>query len=648
MLRSFFFLIVVAIVALFLFGQTGSGGRAGVAGGAAVQAGAAGAAGDGDRRPEPPSGGGMREAAGGPGALARSEQRTPEGTDPGLAGGTPKTTNNQPENYPIYSSPLRGEPLITGTFGELRANHFHAGLDLRGAVGTPVYAVGAGHVSRIKIQAGGYGQAIYVRHPEGYSSVYAHLDRLTEPLMDYVRSAQYQREEFAVDLRPDPARFPVARGEQIGVVGDRGYSFGPHLHFEMRGDDEDEALNPLLFGIRVADTKAPDIREVLLYEMDESGRKVGEQNLKLWAGGPNRKRVADTVYTSAPLVGLELKAYDKQDKLNNWNGIYSVRLFADRDSVARFGYRFSKVHYEDTRYLNSHVDYAAYSLRNTWFHRVFRQPGNLLRLYQGASNGTLPLAVDQYRDLLLEVGDYAGNTASARLTVKRRPAPAGELLPAPPPYQYFLPWGEASLIDDGRVRLLFPAGTIYENLYLNYQTVEDRSESVFSVVAQVHRAGVPLHKYAEIALTPADNLPEYLRAKAVVARCRPGGGYVSYGGNWRSDGRLHSEFRDFGDYCITIDTVAPTIQAETFRENLRGAAGFSFKLRDNMPTSGPAGDLRYRALVDGRWVLLEYDLKNARLFHEFDGSIPAGRHELVIEATDDRGNTGRFVGAFVR
>ena len=173
-----------------------------------------------------------------------------------------------------YSAPLRGALLVTGTFGELRSNHYHAGLDFRGKTGTPVYAVREGFVSRIVASGGGYGQAIYVDHPDGYRSVYGHLETLAPLLKDTLRAAQFATESFRQDLRFDSLAFPVAAGQRIGGVGNRGHSFGPHLHFEMREIVGDVPVNPLQFGFRIPDRRSPQIRKIRVYELGPDGQEL--------------------------------------------------------------------------------------------------------------------------------------------------------------------------------------------------------------------------------------------------------------------------------------------------------------------------------------------------------------------------------------
>ncbi len=541
-----------------------------------------------------------------------------------------------------YAPPLRGNLMLTGTFGELRSNHFHGGIDLRGPRGTPVYSIGDGYVSRINVAAGGFGQALYLTHPEGYTSVYGHLDGFADSLLAYVRATQYARETFALDLRPDPEQFPVRQGELIGYVGNRGFSFGPHLHFEIRDAATEDPLNPLRFGFSVADSRPPSLGQLRVYDLDQSGNVLDQQTVKLRGRGSVLVPAAgDTLFVDAEWSGVGVEVFDRQDLRHNRNGIYGAELYLD--STLHYGWRMDRFSFAQRRYLNAHVDYPARRTAGDWYQRLFSLPGNRLPMYRsGTDRGRIRLAPGASRRLRVTTFDYAGNERSCSFVLARRRG-ATELVNHR--YNYFLPQGEESRIETPDLQLHFAADALYEDTYLDYHAATDGSEDIYSAVHQIHTPVTPVHRYFQIAVRPNDRLPQHLREKAVLARCSGTRTPVSYGGHWE-DGFLRSEIRDFGDYCILLDTVPPTIRPSYFRYNLRGRGSFSFRIGDNFPTSGPARGLRHRAEVDGQWLLMEYDLKNNRLFHVFDGRIPRGEHTLRIEVTDDRENTTVWEGKF--
>lgn len=548
-----------------------------------------------------------------------------------------------PNPYPRYAPPLRTTLMTTGTFGELRSNHFHGGVDLRGPVGTPIYSIGDGYVQRISIQAGGFGQALYIAHPEGYTSVYGHLDSFSDSLLAYVRANQYARESFDIDLRPDPSRFPVRRGDLVAYVGNRGASQGPHLHLEIRDTETDDPLNPLSFGLEVADSRKPDLHEIRLYELDQSGNVLDQQTHDLrYTQEDYVPEDGDTLYVEGEWSGIGVKVFDRQDLRHNRNGIYGASLYLD--STLHYGWQMDRFSFAETRYLNAHTDYEAYRFRNGgWFHRLFSLPGNGLPMYQtDADRGRIRLQPGENRRLRVVTFDYAGNERACTFVLARRPG-ASTLVNHH--YNYYLPQGEASRIETPELQLHFADDALYEDTYLEYHAAPDGSEDIYSAVHQIHTPTTPVHRYFQIAIRPDERLPQDLRDRAVLARCSGSRTPISFGGTWE-DGFLRSEVRDFGDYCILIDTVPPSIRPSSFRYNLRGRGSFSFRIGDNFPTSGPARGLRYRAEVDGKWLLMEYDLKSNRIFHNFDGSLPRGVHTLTIEVTDDRENTARWEGKF--
>lgn len=554
-------------------------------------------------------------------------------------------SGREPAALPEFVRPVEGLMQLTGTFGELRGNHFHAGLDIRGPVGRPVVAVADGYVARVVVKGGGYGQALYLHHPSGHTSVYGHLEDFREDIATFIKRRQYDQETFALDLELSPERFPVKKGDLIGYIGQRGHAFGPHLHFELRDRATQDPLNPMSFGITVPDNQAPFVEALRLYELDERGNTIRARNLgvrRLRAGDYSAE--SDTLFVAAASLGLAVKAYDKQDGLANWNGIYALEMY--RDDSLHFAFAFERYDGDQTRYLNAHLDYEEQQARNSWFHRAFRLPGNRLGIYESTEEGgRLALAPGAAARIRFVVKDKAGNACTVRTVVKRKPGAAQPEHERT--YTYRLPYDEESIIDNGSVRVRFPEESFYQDLHLHYDLVVEASEGLYSPVHQLHDHLSPVHRPFDIQIRP-NEIPPPLREKTLVAYCKDGHSPLSYGGSWTRDNRLRARVRSLGNYCIMADTIAPTISPERWQADMRGWEQFSFRVKDNFPTTGQARDLRFRAEVDGMWILLEYDEKNRRLFHEFDGIIPSGEHQLKLTVTDDRDNTAVWEGTFRR
>ncbi|MFT5988648.1 MAG: hypothetical protein ACI92C_001606 [Neolewinella sp.] len=572
-----------------------------------------------------------------------------------------------------YDAPLLGPLLVTGTFGELRGDHFHAGLDFRASVDTPVYAVADGFVSRIKVSPGGYGQAIYVDHPDGHRSVYGHLETLVPELKDTVRARQFAEEEFGQDLRFGPMDFPVVRGQKIGGVGNRGHSFGPHLHFEMREQAGDVAINPMAFGLSILDTRTPVIRSLRVYELDERGLEIGSQTITPTALYGGDYMMNDTVIVSSRRIGLALKSYDRQNEMPNWNGIFGGDLYAD--STLIFEFRFARIPFEATEYLNALTDYADWKENRSWYYRFwalsprqFRAPIpkdtvgpfaflNTARTQgvrqvnsMGTYDGSLILQPEKPLPLRLQTVDFAGNATELSLVVLYRPISTaaqqnGAGVLASESHQYFLPAGEPSIIDKGDLRLELDSNALYRDCFFHYAGLPDRSADHLSDVHQLHDQRTPLHGTARLYLRPVAPIPNNLRDHVFLGTCNDAGHLSSKGGTWTDGGRMAANISTFGDYGLFLDTIPPTVKINYFDTDLRRAAGFSVIMDDNV--SG--GRMTYRGTIDRKWALLEHDGKSGKLNYSFaDGEPGQGEHLFEIEVTDARGNSTRWERRFTR
>ncbi|MBB4079041.1 hypothetical protein GGR28_001658 [Lewinella aquimaris] len=546
--------------------------------------------------------------------------------------------------YAQYTPPLRGPLLVTGTFGELRSDHFHGGLDFRAAVGTPVYAVREGFVSRIKITGGGYGQAIYIDHPDGKRSVYGHLEVLAPELLDTIRSLQYARETFEVDLSLGAEDFPVTAGQRIGGVGNRGFSFGPHLHFEIRESATDAPLNPLSLGFTIPDTRTPQLRELKLYEFTEEGEPGATRIFNLL-----EKELPDTIRVRSDRVGFALKAFDRQNVMPNWNGIYGARILVD--SVPVFSFTYDRIPYEKTEYLNALTDYVEWKRNKSWYYLLFaRVPEAMFwkSVPDGSGTGVIRLPGNNPVAISAVVRDYAGNESIARFIVQRDRSSVSSAAPATPPdlpFQYFLPQGEASVIDTGGLRLELGEDALYAPLRFRYVRLVDESAGYLSDTHQLQDEETPLHGSGKLTLQPRAPIPERLRDKVYIGRCGKDGKFSSVGGEWLPDGGMMTRIKGFGDFAMLLDTLPPRIRIERFGTDLRRAAGFSL-LIDN----DEGGGLTYRGTVDDKWVLMEYDAKSGRLSHTFEGKLIAAgsSHRFELTVSDSRGNEARFERTFRR
>lgn len=547
--------------------------------------------------------------------------------------------------YPLdyFQAPVAQLLRLSGTFGELRPNHFHAGIDIKGGIGTPILAAADGFVSRIRVAPDGYGNHLYIEHPNGFTTVYAHLLDYAPEIQAYIRQMQFSKEEFELDIFPEPARFPVRSGQLIGRMGNTGHSFGPHLHFEIRDTKTDQALNPLLFGLKVADQIPPRLYEIKLYEFDEEMKTLNSRILPLQFRNGSYRPAFDTLRVQAAFVGVAVKVYDHMDGVSNQNGIYSLDFFL-RDSLA-YGFRMEAIGFDETRALNAHLDYRERSTRGSYFHRCFLLPGNKLAIYHPGKTGVVAMRPEDKQPVRMDIQDAAGNASKLEFVLQRS-EPALPPSSTPAPYQYFIAHDRSHTIDDYMWYVRFPEGTFYEDLYMQYQVKEQSSASIYSPVHVLHNSSVPVHDNFVLGIRP-NYIPAHLREKAFIAH-RTGASATNYGGHWQEDGMLVATVRSLGYYCVMIDVTPPVIEPERISSDMRRYTSFSFKIRDNISGSANLPNLRFRATIDGTWVLMTYDEKNRRLTHTFEPILEKGTHQLELQVRDAMGNVATYKRTFIR
>ena len=553
------------------------------------------------------------------------------------------TKKNYPQDY--FRSPIDQAIRLSGTFGELRPNHFHAGIDIKskdGKVGQRLFAIADGYVNRIKVQSGGYGNVLYIQHPNGYSSTYAHMDRYRKDIADFVKKAQYEKESFEVELFPSPEQFPLKKGEVIGRMGTSGRSFGPHVHFEIRDSRTEKPINPLLFGLKVEDTRKPKLHELKAYFLNDKLETLDTRKYDL-SPAKNRYYIkGDTLNLGAWRVGFGLKVYDHMNGVHNWNGVYSIEMFQDDSLVYQF--EMESFSFAESRYINAHLDYEEQVTKKSYFNRCYILPGNNLTTYPYQINhGVINLHKNKASKIEMRTRDIAGNLSKLIFWVKRKtvePKDDGKT------FNYILPYDQENIVQNDYFKAHFPNGSFYENLYLKYSSTAERSTGYYSSVHHLHDYKTPVHKYFSLAIKPR-SLPDELHEKAFIAYCDKDNKISSFGGKWK-DGMLQAMVRDLGDFCIMVDEIPPVIKPIHYQRNMKSFSKMTFKITDNIETTGRARGLKYKARVDGQWILMEYDAKKDLLIYRFDNRIAAGEHQLVLELWDNRNNKTIFEGSFVR
>ncbi|WP_460948613.1 M23 family metallopeptidase [Spirosoma daeguense] len=598
--------------------------------------------------------------------------------------------------------------------GDLRPNHFHAGIDIRtgGREGLDVHAAADGYVSRIAVFTGGYGNVVFIKHPNGLTTVYGHLRNLNDTLGTYLRTQQYQKKTFEIDLRPEPGQFPVKKGDVIAASGNTGGSGGPHLHFEVR-DAKDNLINPLLYGFpEIKDEIPPYFERVALKTMTSTSRINGEYQRVSYV--PVRR--SDGTYTitqpitASGLIGMEVLAYDKTSGSPYRNGISCLEIKLDGREV--FAYNMNSFPNELTRFMNIHENYEVEQTSGQRYHRGYIADGNILNLYKLPSNasyrGRLPILDGQTHEVTLTLFDAYDQATRLIFTIQPEvPAVVSSVIDTtstqspeeaslheakepvatittdenvlklavknvstvnPPKaklitgrnvteqsvsyirnnqaiylidLRYVLPDsvqfgrsvvrtnlkkrifpGRKETIIDGNNRIEFGERTLFDTLHLAMRLLPGGG-------LEINQPTIPLNDYLTVQHTPT--YPIAIDTARTKAYWTSGGRASFLGGTWNK-GRIEFKTRSLGRFQLLTDANPPTVQILSATP-----AGITARIRDDL-----SGIADFRALVNGEWVLMQYDYKRALLWSDkFDPEelFEIG-DEILVQVKDRSGNIG--------
>ncbi|MDR1455990.1 MAG: M23 family metallopeptidase [Tannerella sp.] len=535
-------------------------------------------------------------------------------------------------------NPLDIPATLSGNFGELRANHFHSGIDFKtqGVEGKNVYAVRDGYVCRIATSPWGYGNVIYLAHPDdSLMTVYAHLQRFSGTIAAWVRERQYEAERFAVDLTPEPEQFPVNRGDVIGFSGNSGSSGGPHLHFEVRDLSTGEPLDPLPFYEKqIRDSRPPGVRAVMAHPVEGRGVVNHAARKQQWTPvvRPDGTAVLNERIEAWGKIGFSIRANDYMDGTANIYGVKELSLFVDGEEI--FGSVIDRFSFDETRCLNAWIDYETWREQRVFFMKTFVEPGNCLRFITGRHGGFLTVDEPRVYHLVFLLTDAFGNRETFAMEVvgKEQEIPLPDRQGTTPFFRQ-----EDSRFGEKGIRLLIPEKSLYAHLDFRYAGRKD--SAYFSDVHRLHDRPVPLHRPARLSLfLLRDGLAEKKQYGIVSLR----NGQPSWIGGVYRDGWLDADIRELGmDYAIAADTVAPKITPVNPAQWVRNKT-VTFRLTDNL-----SGIDSYRGTIDGRYVLFEMDGKKALIRYAFDPRrLSRGKHVLSLTVKDACGNTARYEKAF--
>src|SRR5688572_17814334 len=544
------------------------------------------------------------------------------------------------QSYPkgYFRNPLNIPMNLSGNFGELRPNHYHMGIDIKTAQreNLPVYASADGYISRIKIEPGGFGRAIYINHPNGYTTLYAHLNNFAAKIDAYVKQQQYALESWRVELQVPPDLMPVKRGDFIAYSGNTGGSQAPHVHFEIRRTEDDVNLNPLLFGLPLKDNVRPRILRFAVYDRT---RSVYEQTPKVVSAKPaagNYVTVIPVVKVGSPLVSFAITAFDTHTGSSNLNGIYSATLYVDDFEEESF--RMNSISYNDTRYLNAHIDYRYRTLNGSYLQHLSELPGYLNSIYtNGNGKGVIDISDGDVYDILVVIKDAAGNTSQLKTRVQFDP----RVPVAPPvPGKIFYPLMLEGFEKENS-EFFIGEKCLYDSVHIAYRNSASGNPDVLSDVHSIGASYIPLHESFLVRILPDLSFTEDDKQYTVM-QWTSGGKSSVQKVQWQ-DKWASASFRDFGNFQLIRDSIPPVITLSfTDWADLSLSTRITFTVRDNLQLVK-----NVRAELDGKWLRFTND-KYRAFIYQFDEKCLTGTHVLKVSAEDEAGNKASVSYNFVR
>jgi len=540
-----------------------------------------------------------------------------------------------PKDY--FRSPLDLPLYLSGTFGELRGNHFHTGLDFKTQQkeGLNVYAAADGYVSRIKISTWGYGKAIYITHPNGFTTVYGHLQKTSPAIEAYIKKAQYAQKSYEVEMMPAESELVVKKGDIIALSGNTGGSGGPHLHFEFRDSKTEKIINPMFFGfdVQIKDTRSPIINNVIVYPIGDSST-VNKSQLPLEVSLSQQK---DGSYITGKItakgkIAFGVNTYDLFDNSYNKNGVFKVEAFCNGKPY--FGYTFNTFGFDEGRYVNALIDYRRFKRTGQRVQRLFMTEPYLFSIITSNNTyGMVEVPANLTENFRIEVSDFHNNKSIINIPIQystESGTPVEEKKT-----DFFLKARKDHSYAKNDVSVFIPAGTFYDDFYIDFDVKDS--------ILYLHDETVPTHNNMTITFDNV-SLSEVDAAKTFIASVN--GTRLRYNKTYKKGKTYTIYTKDLGEFKLAKDTIAPKITNPNFVQGkwLSKQRYLEVEIADNL-----SGINTYDAYLNGKWILMEYDYKTKKITYDFEDNIAdEGRNDLKIVVSDNIGNSTTFESHFFR
>ena len=535
-----------------------------------------------------------------------------------------------------FKKPLTIPLVLAGTFGELRTNHFHAGLDIKTQQkeGLKVYTAAKGYVSRIKVSLWGYGKALYITHPNGFTTVYAHLKKFNATIEKYIKQKQYKKKAFEIQVFPNKDELPIKENEIIAYSGSTGGFVGPHLHFEIRNTSTEKPINPMLFGINIKDNIKPEINTLIGYSLsDNSAINQVYTPVQIPFKKLKNGNLLATKITAYGTIGFGVNTYDKLNGATNKNGLYHLKMLVNEKK--QFEFAATSFSFSESKYINLLIDYKRFKNLKQRIQKCFIEPQNKLSLYKTPSNGYITIKDGLNYTVKIIASDFKGNKRSITIPIEGKKLPIlvkPEVIKTP----YKIDYTKFSKFTQNGVTVAFPKNTFYKNLFLNFK--------VSDTLAQIHTPTVPLNK----KFTLTFNVSKYnkeAKKELYIAYINENGS-TSYQPTVKKDATFYTQTKKLGNYKLLTDSIPPTIKLKNFNDKQWLTHYNYLKVKINDKGSGIKS---YRGEIDGEWILMEYNVKKGMLTYNLnDKKFNTVKHHLKITVIDNVGNKSVVTSTFYR